>query len=129
MLGRARSLVYRWRRALAVATALGITYCGIVYWRLPRIDPAPAATPDLVIALSSGVEEDSLLDGVGAMRLATAIGYAKSHAVPLLVTTRVQDEDKRTTSDRDQRRIVDSLGWEGRWETLPGVALTTRDEG
>jgi uncharacterized SAM-binding protein YcdF (DUF218 family) len=123
-----RAAFARHQKALVSLSTAGALYCAAIEVWLPRIDPVPADAPDLVIALSSGVEDDGRLMRNGVLRLRKALEFAQERNIALF-TTRVRNENHpEITSDGDQRRMIDSAGRGKQWVQLEGLAVNTRDE-
>src|SRR5687768_14998497 len=94
---------------------------GLMYWPAPN-DEGQAS---LVMALSSGVDQDSTLDEIGSIRLAHAIQVAKRSQLSL-ITSRVLRKKPALSSDYGQQSMLAGAGVA--WAILPGVASVTRDE-
>lgn len=128
MIARVRTAFARHKKLIVAATIIGVIYCAAIELWLPRVDPIPPVPPEMVVALSAGVEDDGELSGTGRERLRLAIEVARKTGATL-VTTRVRnDGHPELTSDDAQRRLVNSAGMTKRWMVLDGLALNTRDE-
>lgn len=121
-------MIRRGRAAVMITTAVAALYCAAIEIWLPRVDAMPVAPPAMIVALSSSVDSDGELSQVSRERLGVAIDLARSTGATLITTRVVYKRRPEVTSDRPQRRMVDSAGLSDRWRTLHGVAANTRDE-
>jgi hypothetical protein len=126
MIGRARAIVARHRRAIVVAALVVAGYCVIVEVWLPRQDEVTRRL-DAVMVLSSGVRDNGALDVSGEQRLRHGIDIAKGQGIPLYVSRVALGGARVVTSDSGQRVITGSRGLV-RWTILDGVAASTHDE-
>lgn len=83
--------------------------------------------PRVVVALGSGVDDDSTLSEPSAARLEEALQIVKANPEARLLTTRTHG-DHGETSDRGQERMVVRAGLTDRWKLLRDSVETTYDE-
>lgn len=84
---------------------------------------------DAVVALSSGVSADSVLDVYGVDRLLSALEVMKRGGASRLVTITVSTPHRGVSlsSEPDQRRLIDMAGQIGAWTAVQGAG-STHDE-
>lgn len=126
------------RRAWLVGLDAGLLITWIIVAFTPLIDSVVArwvrddvltAPLGTVVVLSSSVQPDSLLDGVGADRLLAGLALLQSGAGGRLVTTRtvVMRHGQRVGSELDQHRLASLVRAPSAWIEL-GTVASTHDE-
>lgn len=81
-----------------------------------------------MVALSSSVKRDWLLDPAGEGRLRAAAAIASRLNSPRLVTTRVYDGKSGLTSDYGQRSVITTTEYSGQWTIVGPIVRSTHDE-
>jgi uncharacterized SAM-binding protein YcdF (DUF218 family) len=125
----------RWIAAAAALVAVTIFMVGFTpviasqVHALVRRDSLAAAPPDAVIALSTTISADGLLDQTGTTRLLSALEVMRRTGARELVTTRPirTPAESMAAAMQDYRRLIGLAGDTSRWRVVGPVA-TTHDE-
>jgi uncharacterized SAM-binding protein YcdF (DUF218 family) len=94
-----------------------------------RRDPPPTAVPDAVVALSTTINVDGLVDATGTTRLLSALEAMRQTGARLLITTRPSQTlpAAMDAAVLDYQRLISAGGDTSRWRMVGPVA-TTHDE-
>jgi len=125
----------RWVAAVAAFTAVTVfmvaftpAAAGPVHAWIRR-DSLPSASPDAVVALSTTISADGLVDPTGTTRLLSALEVMRRTGARALVTTRPiwTPAESMDAAMQDYRRLIGLAGDTSRWRVVGPVA-TTHDE-
>lgn len=91
-----------------------------------RTDPIPKEPVDAIVVLSAGIRNDGRLNGIGVDRLLEGARLVRAGVGHRLVVSRIFTVvgGDTVTSDRDQKAILASAGFDGDLEILGPVGTT-----